>query len=70
MELSPAALWPHYATVGINYTGQDAVILMVAAQCAGCQRGISQSFLLQGRDRYLGRASCIARKELYAFVVL
>lgn len=38
---------------------------MVRAQCAGCQHGISQSFLcrLQGRDRYLGRAGFVARKE-------
>lgn len=25
-ELSPAAHWPHYTTVGKNYTGQDTVI--------------------------------------------
>lgn len=31
---------------GINYTGQDTVIITAAAaQCAGCQLGISQSFL-------------------------
>lgn len=44
-QLSLLTLWPGYFTVGINYTGQDTVVLMAAAQCAGCQRGISQRFL-------------------------
>lgn len=58
-QLSRVTLWPHYATVGIICMGQDIVVLMAAAQCAGCQRGISQCFLAGakgGTDTWEGLA--------------